>query len=670
MKLDADSQVMGGGVSDVLPLIAGYKTFDVYSRDKNIDEESLKFQDLVSLRGGQPGYSVNIPGAINGTSLTSFRIMEQRKQVGNYRLNVVNPDKITVNQRRNETNGSIISGATGWVEIKIDECQGKAISPSFSEDPIYFMYKSYESQMSILIHYFNDNTYLGCTQVSRSSTGSNLYLIGVIPENTTIIYIDIANDEVGDDWNDMSPSLTKEDVVANLMIVLPSLTYPFILDDHESLQEALEGQENAPYIYGINFEPYSDYFSPSLNHPCDIPVTKCPEGYVPVLGIGSNSVENLQKFNFPSDLELYYGEELNLNGGYAMKYSKKFTIDSSITFSDVTLGNISPRSYVRINVENPFGFAETENIKLNYLSSSIISNRFNYISERSFSYLYNSLGLLIPGDTVFLGWKKPSEEDPYDKIWDGYLYISSDTIKTAEQAKAFFATNTADIIYMNFGYEEGQYIEIEQPKDLNLTFKSSNNSIAENTHIYCYFTPSLENEEIDPDKNTEEYRKEMWFEFNADYIKTYIYNTVNSNVNSIMQLKDLTYASYHAVISNTVPFDTYFFIPFMYPFVTYLINDIEGYVNIGVFGRVISAEDYCHWIHPGNAVPLEYEIIFVSTTSLKGINFPPYVKVIWKDGVTPSFEAGKDYKIKITYLHEQDSKYGYLRPCLCSWEEY
>ena len=109
----------GGGVSDVLPLIAGHKTFNVYSRDKNIDEESLKFQDLVSLRGGQPGYSVNIPGAINGTSLTSFRIMEQRKQVGNYRLNVVNPDKITVNQRRNETNGNRATLKTG---CKIAAC--------------------------------------------------------------------------------------------------------------------------------------------------------------------------------------------------------------------------------------------------------------------------------------------------------------------------------------------------------------------------------------------------------------------------------------------------------------------------------------------------------------------------------------------------------------------
>lgn len=666
MKLDADSQVMGGGVSNALPLIAGNKTFDVYSRDENIDEESLKFRDLVSLRGGQPGYSVNIPGAINGTSLTSFHIMEQRKQVGNYRLNVVNPDKITVNQRRNETNGNIISGATGWVEVKIDECQGKAISPRFSEDPIYFMYKSYEYSMSILIHYFNDNTWLGCTQVSRSSTGNTLYLIGVIPENTTIIYIDIANDEVGDDWNDMSPSLTKEDIVANLMIVLPSLTYPFILDDYESLQETLEDQESAPYIYGINFEPYSDYYSPSLQHPCDIPVTKCPEGYVPVLGIGSSSVEKLQKFNFPPDLELYYGDGLELDSGYAMKYSKKFTIDSNTTFSDVTLEGALPISYVRINVENPFGFAETENIQLNYLRYNIISNRFNYISERSSSSFYH-LGLSIPGDTVFLGWKP--NEDPFDKIWDGYLYISSDTIKTAEQAKAFFATNTADIIYINDGYGEGQSIEIEQPKDLNLTFKSSNNSIAENTYIYCYFTPSLENGEIDPDKNTEEYRKEMWFEFNADYIKTYIYNTVNSNTNSIMQLKDLSRAPYHAVVYNTV-FDTYFSIPFMYPFFTYLIKDIEGYVNIGVLGRVINANNYCHWIHPDDEVPLEYEIIFINTTALKGINFPPYVKVIWEDGVAPSFKAGKDYKVKITYLHQQDSKYDYLRPCLCSWEEY
>ena len=653
-----------GGGCDVLPLIAGNKNFDVYSREENIDEEFSKFQDLVSLRGGQPGYSVKIPGAINGTSLNNFMIGEQRKQVGNYRLNVVNPDKITVNQRRNETNGNIISGATGWVEVKIDECQGKAISARFSEDPIYFMYKSYEYELSILIHYFNDNTWLGCTQVSRSSTGNNLYFIGVIPEDTTIIYIDIANDGVGDDWNDMSPSLTKEDVVANLMIVLPSLTYPFMLDDYNSLQNALEGQKNAPYISGISFEPYSDYFSPSLNHPCDIPVTKCPEGYVPVLGIGSNSVEKLQKFNFPSDLELYPGDALSLNTGYAVKYSKKFTIDSNTTFSDVTLEDISPKSYVRINVENPFGFAETENIELNYFRGSIISNRFNYISEETFFRLYG-LSLSISGDTVFLGWK-PSE-NLYDRIWDGYLYIFSDTIKTAEQAKEFFATNTADIICINFN--EGQTIKIEQPKDLNLTFKSSNNSIAENTQIYCYFTPSLESGEIDPDKNTEEYRKEMWFEFNADYIKTYIYNTVNSNTNSIMQLKDLSYTPYHAVVSDSV-LDTYYSIPYMYPFFTYLIMDIEGYVNIGVFGRVIDADNYCHWIHPDEEVPLEYEIIFINTAALKGINFPPYVKVIWKDGVAPSFKTGKDYKIKITYLHQQDSKYDYLRPCLCTWEEY
>lgn len=274
----------------------------------------------------------------------------------------------------------------------------------------------------------------------------------------------------------------------------------------------------------------------------------------------------------------------------------------------------------------------------------------------------------MSGDTVFLGWK-PSETPFDDKIWDGYLYISSDTIKTAEQAKEFFATNTADIICINFSYREEQSIKIEQPKDLNLTFKSSDNSIAEDTYIYCYFTPSLENGEIDPDKNTEEYRKEMWFEFNADYIKTYLYNTVNSNTNSIMQLKDLSRAPYPAVVSDYA-FDTYYFICYMYPFFTYLITGTKGYVNIGVLGRVIDADNYCRWIHPNDEVPLEYEIIFLETAVLKGINFPPYVKVIWKDGVTPSFKAGKDYKIKITYLHQQDSQYDFLRPCLCSWEEY
>ena len=542
--------------------------------------------------------------------------------------------------------------------------------------------------LGILIHYFdNEDTWLGCTQVSSGYTGkSTMYLIGRCPQYTTTIYIDIANDYFshGDSsWESLSPSLTKEDVTSNLMIVMPTLTHPFVYDDSNSLNDFLGEQANAPYIYGLNFEPYSDYYSPSLNHPCDIPVTKCPEGYTAVLGIGDNSIENLQKFNFPSDLELYYREYINLNEMKAYKFSKKFTIDSTTPFSNATL-QLDPgytQNFIRIDIENPFGFSITENINLRDLSSTIISNRFSYIPN-----FYNLYGFFeFKGDTVFLGWVA-SEEDTYEKIWDGYLYISSDTIKTAEQAKAFFATNTAEIVCEDgmSGFIELQEIQIEQPEPLNLTFpKGLNPSLNSSESVYCYFTPMLENGEIDPDKNTKEYRKTMYFSFEASYMRQRLYDDIVSNSNNIDHLTERSsYPTFSFMDLNVSSGSPYDFVTYMYPNVPYIFSNVfenaEVILNIGTFGKSLPGgsfrgERYCHWIRLNTDSPLEYEMTFLgneASKGIKGINFPPNVKLIWKDGVAPSFKAGKDYRIKITFFPVTDDKYDYKQPCLCTWEEY
>lgn len=378
-----------GGVSNVLPLIAGYKTFDKYtSQPTHRNEEDARFQDFETLFGGEPVDHIDVDSAVMGTSMENFVIKGQRRYNRNsiLGLNMVNPDNITENQRRNITNGAVISNATGWVEIKIDQCYG---NNDFLEDSLlYFMWRRASYYLTIVVHFYDNNKWLGSNQIhmyQSKSKSDELSILARIPDNLSSfganlsIYIDIAHSksdpENVEDINTETP-LTKQDVISNLMIVYPSEKYmgPF---DTTLLYYLYQTQRDAPYIPGLNFELYSDYVSPSPNHPCDIPVTKCPEGYTAVLGIGNNSVENLQKFNFPSDLELYPGEYINLNEMKAHKFSKKFTIDSTTSFTNVSCpihgGTIN---LIKIDKFNPFGFSKVDNVTISEFNFNILSNCF------------------------------------------------------------------------------------------------------------------------------------------------------------------------------------------------------------------------------------------------------------------------------------------------------
>lgn len=614
-----------------------------------------------------------------GTSIENFIIKEQRKQKRIIGLNMVNPDNITVNQRRNETNGNIISNATGWVEIKFDKCQGRNFSTSYNNDPIYYIWKSGGSLGGMLIHFYEGDEWKGCTQVKASSSNI-LKLIARMPPFIDCFYIDVASKApsyLDEDWSNISTSLTKDKVVSNLMIFCPTLTSDMLSGSYlDTIQELLDEQKDAPYIYGFEFEPYSDSFSPSPNLSCSIPVTKCPEGYTAVLGIGGDSIDKLQKFNFPSDLELYPGEYIDFNEMVAHKFSKKLTIDSSTPFADATLllglfgGQIN---VVRVDIQNPFDFIETENVMIQYFGSSILSEYF-ISPEIYMSFIRGH----ITKESFFPGWLPGGSG--YDSVWDGYFYIYSDIIKTAEDARTFFATHTTDIVFINNNdnFIREQTISIGNPLDLNLTFSpSEKGSLIENQPIYCYFTPILENGDIDPNKNTSEYRKKMWFEFDAYYMKNQSYDKIVKNEENIKYLRDLTYFP-SGRFSNTNIHDSYSYITYMHPETTYIFsNPDQTILNINSFGKCFPGDEYTYWIRITEGTPIHYRIIILSSYApdyfIKAINFPANVAMCWKNGIAPTFNPSKSYKIDIVCISgdssdqpNRDSK----ETCLCSWEEY